>query len=80
MRNIVFLGAVFLSLSTLLGCDKERIDENAQIALGRELFRDPRFLRTVIKAVRPAIPKAIRIIVNGIFRRYMIQPAGYRTH
>lgn len=42
MRNIIFIGAVFLSLSVLSGCEKEKIDEDAQIALGRELFRDLR--------------------------------------
>lgn len=43
MRNIVFIGTIFLILNTLTGCYNEKIDEDARIALGRSLFRATKF-------------------------------------
>ena len=43
MRISMVIIAVFICQLMLMGCDTEKITEDAQVALGRELFRDTRF-------------------------------------
>ncbi|MBL7996345.1 c-type cytochrome [bacterium] len=43
MQKIVFCGRLVLILAFFSGCDKEKVSEDAQITLGRELFHDTRF-------------------------------------